>query len=61
MKAKEMERILESLLATFWEKNLYYKPIIQEVTAGATSMDLTCNKCGFAAEYIEFKYLCKSG
>ncbi len=24
-------------------------------------MDLTCHDCGFTAEHVEFKYLCKSG
>ena len=24
-------------------------------------MDLTCNKCGFTADYLEFAYLCKNG
>ena len=24
-------------------------------------MDLTCHKCGFTADYLEFAYLCKNG
>lgn len=24
-------------------------------------MDLTCHKCGFKADYLEFTYLCKNG
>jgi hypothetical protein len=24
-------------------------------------MDLTCHKCGFTADHLEFKYLCKNG
>jgi len=24
-------------------------------------MDLTCHKCGFKADYLEFAYLCKNG
>jgi len=26
-----------------------------------TGMDLKCSKCGFTADYTEFRYLCRNG